>query len=123
MDIIWIKMVFFILTVFASFTLIYLAHRYVEYFEALLPGSALVDVNKKNFVHAGLLGKMVRVCLIALMLSVPNFCVRRNFLKMEEGDRFPIGFRRVLVGLWCLIVILILGVLFINSQIYMLFDD
>ncbi|WP_157765892.1 MULTISPECIES: hypothetical protein [Pseudomonas] len=123
MDIIWIKMVFFILTVFASFTLIYLAHRYVEYFEALLPGSALVDVNKKNFVHAGLLGKMVRVCLIALMLSVPNFCVRRNFLKMEEVDRFPIGFRRVLVGLWCLIVFLILGVLFINSQIYMLFDD
>lgn len=39
--------------------LFYIAHKYTEHFESLLPNCTYVTGNKKIFQHAGLLGKVM----------------------------------------------------------------
>lgn len=111
----WLGVFFALVLVFC--VLIYISYRYVEYFEGLLPGSALVRLNKRNFACAGLPGKVVRTSTIALILSVPKFAASKSLIDIREVNDVPVGVRFLLVGIWFIMVFLIAAAMFFAYSI------
>lgn len=93
---------------------IYIAHKYTEYFESLLPNCIFMKDNKRTFEHAGLIGKLLRTGLISLVLAAPRIFVHRGVIDPDEIKRFPARTKRLLVGL--LIIHLLLASALIISH-------
>lgn len=91
--------------------LVYLSHRYINVIEDVFVSSHYVRGVKKNFSHAGLPGKVLRMCIIACLLTIPGPYVRRGFVNSDEIRSFPRAMRRVLVGLWLAMTIEVLAML------------
>ncbi|MEX5351582.1 hypothetical protein WCE02_09530 [Pseudomonas juntendi] len=78
----------------------YVSSRCVDYLESLLPTSGFMLANKKNFLEMGLIGKVHRVGVIALVLAFPKFFARRGLINIKEVEAFPVRTRWLLVTLW-----------------------
>jgi hypothetical protein len=79
--------------------MIYLACRYLDVIESELSGCSYVRDNRLTFSSAGLLGRVMRTCLVANMLMMPGVFVRRGVADASEILRFPRAMRvRVLVS-------------------------
>jgi hypothetical protein len=95
----------------------YIAYRYTEHFESLLPNCAFVIGNKKSFEHAGLPGKLLRTGLISVVLAIPQAFMHRNLINLEEVERFPTRPRRLLVSLPGLHLALLLALTIFNYTV------
>ncbi|MFJ4395496.1 hypothetical protein [Pseudomonas sp. NPDC089396] len=82
------------------FLWIFVSVRYVSRIELLLSRSSMVSGNKKIFVSAGLLGKVMRTGSASVLLSMKTLCVRKGLLHHEDVNNFPVPLRHMLVGLW-----------------------
>lgn len=80
----------------------YIAHRYLERYEALLTNCVFIKENKHLFQHTGLPGKVLRIVLIACVLAAPRLFIRKSLIDVEEVKRFPARTRRLLVILLCI---------------------
>lgn len=80
----------------------YIAHRYTDFFESLLPNCKYVTDNKQLYEHAGLPGKLVRTGSISVVLAIPRLFIWRGLANAEEVKAFPSKHRRILL---CLLVL------------------
>ncbi|WDY58292.1 hypothetical protein [Pseudomonas sp. PSKL.D1] len=78
--------------------LIYVAYKYIDAVEELLANSKYIKDLKVTFSGAGMIGKVVRICIIGGVLLVPGPYARRGLVDLTEIERFPSGIRRVVVG-------------------------
>lgn len=62
--------------------LTYIAYRQIETLESQLTNCRLVQGNRSLFASAGMLGKTMRLCMIAGMLSTPQL-----LLAAQSGRR------------------------------------
>lgn len=69
--------------------MIYLACRYLDLVESNLSGCSYVRSNRLSFSSAGLLGKVLRICLAANMLMMPGVFVSKGVADASEILRFP----------------------------------
>lgn len=76
----------------------YIAHRYIEHYEALLPNCIFITENRTLFRHGGLPGKLLRTGLIAWVLAIPRIFVNKGLIDLNEVKRFPTRTRWVLVS-------------------------
>lgn len=76
----------------------YIAHRYIEHYEALLPNCIFIVENRILFRHGGLPGKLLRTGLIAWVLAIPRIFVNKGLIDINEVKRYPTRTRWVLVS-------------------------
>lgn len=76
----------------------YIAHRYIEDYEALLPNCIFIMENRILFRHGGLPGKLMRTGLIAWVLAMPGVFAKKGFIDLDEVKRFPPRTKRLLVS-------------------------
>jgi fucose 4-O-acetylase-like acetyltransferase len=95
----------FVLAVLSLLVLVYLSYRYLEFIETMLSNSSFVVGNKNLYSRAGLIGRVMRICTVSILLTVPKLFVYRGLVDSREVDRFPVAMRCVLVVLWNLMLI------------------
>ena len=82
----------------AMLVLIYVAHKHTDGIEALLINSKYIGNMKITFSGAGLIGKVLRTCVIGGVLMFPGPYARRGLVDLSEVERFPVGMKRSIVG-------------------------
>jgi uncharacterized membrane protein YkgB len=92
---------FFFLGIFALCVLVYVAFRYLDEIEELLSKSVFVSGNRRLYLHAGILGKVMRICTISTLLTTPYLFARRGLVDEAQLKSFPISMKRLLVVAWC----------------------
>lgn len=95
----------FVLAALSLLVLVYLSYRYLEFIETMLSNSSFVVGNKNLYSRAGLIGRVMRICTVSILLTVPKLFVYRGLVDSREVDRFPVAMRCVLVVLWNLMLI------------------
>lgn len=98
-----------------TFALTYIAHKKIEKIELLLNNCNFVKGNIAIYSHAGLPGKAIRLCMIAGMLSTPNFYIRRKLASASEIKNFPRRTRRVLLFFWYYLITSTLSLIILGS--------
>ena len=83
---------------FAAWMLV--ASRYLDRIESVFSNSRMVVGNKEVYVHAGMLGKLMRVGSISAMLAMKGLCVRKGMLDAEDVRKAPDDLKKLLVRLW-----------------------
>ncbi|MBO9550574.1 MAG: hypothetical protein J7573_14085 [Pseudomonas sp.] len=91
---------FFVATV-AFLVQMYVAIRHLDEIEELLSKSNFVLGNRKLYLHAGLLGKIMRICTMSALLTMPSLFARRGLVDVTQLRDFPNSMKRILVGAWC----------------------
>lgn len=92
---------FFFLAIVAFLVQMYVAIRHLDEVEGLLSKSDFVLGNRKIYLHAGLLGKIMRICTISTLLTTPYLFVRKGLVDEAQLQNFPAPMKRLLVVLWC----------------------
>jgi len=103
----------------AVLALIYVAHRHLDEIEALLANSRYIGDLKATFSGAGLIGKVLRTCVIGGVLLAPGPYARRGLIDLSEVKRFPVGMKRVIVGLLLMLVVCFLLMLAFRAWTYL----
>lgn len=98
-----------------TFALTYIAHKKIEKIESLLNNCNFVKGNIEIYSHAGLVGKTIRLCMIADMLSTPNFYIRRELASPSEIKNFPRKTRRILLFFWYYLITSTLSLIIFGS--------
>jgi len=80
--------------------LTYIAYRNIETLESQLANCKFVQGNRSLYATAGMFGKTIRLCMIAGMLSTPNFYLRRNLADPDDIHNIPQRTKRVLLFFW-----------------------
>ncbi|NWL08530.1 hypothetical protein DM807_21925 [Pseudomonas hunanensis] len=76
--------------IFLNFAImVYVAHRKIDYIESLLLNCASISGEKKLWLHAGLLGKVLRLSNISFMLLTPKIFARKNLIDIKEINNLP----------------------------------
>jgi len=98
----WMLISFFMLTslMISLVALIYIACRHIETIESQLINCKFVQGNRSMYSTAGILGKMMRLCGIAGMLSTPNFYIRRNLADPIDIQSIPQKTKHLLLFFW-----------------------
>lgn len=78
----------------------FVACRHLDNIESLFSNSPMVIGNRKVYLQAGMLGRMMRTGSISAMLTMQDFSVRRGMLDKEDLSKIPAGLRKSLVCLW-----------------------
>ncbi|QHG67633.1 hypothetical protein C2H86_25785 [Pseudomonas putida] len=92
---------FFFLAMVAFLVQIYVAIRHLDKIEGLLSKSDFVLGNRKLYLHAGLLGKVMRICTISTLLTTPYLFVRKGLADKAQLQNFPAPMKRLLIAAWC----------------------
>lgn len=92
---------FFVLGLLAFCVLTFVSFRYLDEIESSLSGSLFVAGNRKLYLHAGVLGRIMRICTIATLLTTPRLFARRGLVNELQLQIFPRSLRRILVVAWC----------------------
>ncbi|MEE4745388.1 hypothetical protein V2K65_00440 [Pseudomonas alliivorans] len=74
-----------------------IAHKYVGAIEGYLPNCSAVSTIKEAWSGGGLLGKVIRGGMIAIVIMMPNISARRGVIDKDEVSRLPAFYKRVLV--------------------------
>ncbi|WP_206221318.1 hypothetical protein, partial [Pseudomonas viridiflava] len=74
-----------------------IAHKYVDVIEGYLPNCSAVFTIKEAWSGGGLLGKVIRGGMIAIVVMMPNVSARRGVIDKDEMSRLPAFYKRVLV--------------------------
>jgi len=69
--------------------LTYIACRHIETTESQLTNCKFAQGNRSLYSTAGILGKYMRPCMIAGMLSTQNFYIRRNLADPIDIQSIP----------------------------------
>lgn len=93
--------------IFSMLAIVYVAHYYVESFEAMMPNSRIVRDYRRVFSSPGLVGKLMRTGSISMILMMPKMYARRGLVDLDEVRGFPRRLKRVLVGLHLLLFVLL----------------
>ena len=80
--------------------LIYIAYRQIETLESKLTNCKFIQGNRSLYASAGMLGKTMRLCMIAGMLSTPNFYLRRNLADANDIRNIPQKTKRLILFFW-----------------------
>lgn len=75
----------------------WLGHRYIDVIEGSMPGSKIIQDNKKIFSGAGLAGVVYRVMMAANVLTFPRIYLRRGLADLTEINDFPGWLRKRLL--------------------------
>lgn len=94
----------FVLATLSLLVLVYLSYRYLELIETMLSNSSFVTGNKNLYSRAGLIGRVMRICTVSILLTMPKVFVYRGLVDSREVDRFPMAMRCLLVVLWNLML-------------------
>jgi len=80
---------FFFLGMAALLVLVFVAVRYLDEIEELLSKSVYVSGNKKLYAPAGVIGKIMRICTISTVLTMPGVFARRRLVDVDQLRDFP----------------------------------
>jgi hypothetical protein len=114
-----IILLFFGFDIITLLVLVYVACAYIDRVESLFEESKYVRGVKEAFSHAGMPGKVLRICSIACLLTLPGPHVRRGLANGEEIKKFPRSMRRVLIGLWLALTFEVLAMLAFRVWLYL----
>lgn len=96
---------FFLISIVSFVVLGYMSLRYLDRIESLLSKSRFVMGNKTVYSRAGLLGRVMRICTIAVLLMMPRVFAWRGLADLQQVKDFPYRMRCVLVTAWGVAVI------------------
>jgi len=99
----------------STFALTYIAHKKIETIESLLKDCKFVQGNIAIYSNAGLLGKTIRLCMIAGMLSTSQFYIRRKLANPNEIKNFPRNTKRLLLFFWHYLTLSFLSLLILGG--------
>ncbi|MFO3662351.1 hypothetical protein [Pseudomonas amygdali] len=80
-----------------SIVIAVIAHKYVETIEAHLPNCSYIRTVREAYSGGGLLGKVMRGGVIALILMMPKLSARRGFVDEREIKNLPSHYKKLLV--------------------------
>ncbi|WP_122321152.1 hypothetical protein [Pseudomonas amygdali] len=80
-----------------SIVIAVIAHKYVETIEAYLPNCSYIRTVREAYSGGGLLGKVMRGGVIALILMMPKLSARRGFVDEREIKNLPSHYKKLLV--------------------------
>lgn len=92
--------------------IILIAHKYVEAIEDCLPNCSYIKDNKRVWSNAGLLGKVMRGGIIAMVLFMPGMHARKGLIDVQEVNSLPKHYKYLLTVPFltaCILIILLLG--------------
>ncbi|MFT0520892.1 hypothetical protein [Pseudomonas faucium] len=92
---------FLLVGMLALLVLLLMANHYLDRIEEMLSKSSFVAGNKALYSRAGIIGRLMRVCTISILLSIPQLFVRRGLVDVAQLKEFPVLIRRILVGAFC----------------------
>jgi hypothetical protein len=74
-----------------------IAHRYVEIIESQLSGCSFVKTIRDAFSGAGLLSKIMRGGVIAMVLMTPKLSARKGIVNVQEIHNLPRRYKNLLI--------------------------
>ncbi|AHG43161.1 hypothetical protein N018_24170 [Pseudomonas syringae CC1557] len=80
-----------------SIVIAVIAHKHVETIEAYLPNCSYITTVKEAYSGGGLLGKIMRGGVIAMILMMPQLSARRGFVDAREIKNLPNHYKKLLV--------------------------
>ncbi|AHG38866.1 hypothetical protein N018_00835 [Pseudomonas syringae CC1557] len=78
------------------FAVMLIAHKYIETIESNLPNCSYIKDNKRTWGNAGLLGKVMRGSIIAMILIMPSMHAKRGLIDAQEVSNLPKRYRYIL---------------------------
>jgi len=67
----------------------YIAHRKIDYIEGFFLNCDAITGEKKLWLHAGLLGKVLRLSNISFSLLTPKIFASKNLIDIKEINSLP----------------------------------
>ena len=95
--------------ILTCFAVAFIAHKYVDSIEARLPNCSFIKTTRDAFSAGGLIGKVMRGGVIALVLMMPGLSARRGVVDAKEVENLPRHYKNLLI-----IPVIILFVLFFS---------
>ncbi|WP_449106152.1 hypothetical protein [Pseudomonas mohnii] len=74
-----------------------IAHNYVEIIEDRLPNCSSVVTIREAWSGGGLLGKVIRGGVIAIVMMMPTLCAKKGIVDIDEMRRLPARYKRLLI--------------------------
>lgn len=90
------------------FSVVFIAHKYIDTIESHLTSSPYISDTKKVWGRAGLIGKVMRGGIIATVVMMPKIHAKRGLIDAGEVERLPGYYKRLLVAPMALGSVLIL---------------
>ncbi|QHG63268.1 hypothetical protein [Pseudomonas putida] len=78
---------------------IFIAHRKIDYIEGFLLNCDAVIGERKLWLHAGLMGKVIRLNNISFILLCPKIYTYRKLINIEEINKLPSKIKFPLIGI------------------------
>ncbi|MGF6394021.1 hypothetical protein QFZ86_002948 [Pseudomonas plecoglossicida] len=78
---------------------IYIAHSKIDHIESFLLNCNMITGEKKLWVHAGLLGKVIRLTNISFILLTPKIYTKRKLIDIEEINKLPSKIKTPLIAI------------------------
>lgn len=97
--------------------MLYIAHRKIDYIESFLLNCSAIHGEKKIWLHAGLLGKFLRLSNVSFILLIPKIYARKNLVDIKEINSLPSKIKSPLIILGA--ANLILTIAFFGLGIFM----
>ncbi|WDY58736.1 hypothetical protein [Pseudomonas sp. PSKL.D1] len=85
----------------------FIAHRKIDYIESFLPNCDMVTGKRKIWLHAGLIGKVIRLTNISFILLSPRLYTRKNLINLYEINNLPSKIKALLITIGVVILTLI----------------
>ncbi|CAI8826694.1 H(+)-exporting diphosphatase [Pseudomonas sp. IT-P258] len=95
--------------ILTCFAVAFIAHKYVDAIEELLPNCSFIKTTRNAFSAGGLVGKVMRGGAIAMVLMMPALSARRGVIDASEVKDLPRHYKNLLI-----IPVIILFVLFFS---------
>lgn len=97
--------VFLLTGVVALLLFVFVGVRYLDQIEGVLSRSKFVSGNKSLYSSAGLIGKIMRICTVSVLLSMPRIFARKGLVEIEQITKLPGFLRGFLVLNWWILFV------------------
>ena len=83
--------------ILTCFAVAFIAHKYVDSIEERLPNCSFIKTTRDAFSAGGLVGKVMRGGVIAMVLMMPELSARRGVIDAKEVKNLPRHYKYLLI--------------------------
>ncbi|MCP1418606.1 hypothetical protein J3D47_002849 [Pseudomonas laurylsulfativorans] len=104
--------------ILTCFAVAFIAHKYVDSIEERLPNCSFIKTTRDAFSAGGLVGKVMRGGVIAMVLMMPELSARRGVIDAKEVKNLPRHYKYLLITPAIILFVLFFSLIALRVSTY-----
>ena len=104
--------------ILTCFAVAFIAHKYVDSIEERLPNCSFIKTTRDAFSAGGLVGKVMRGGVIAMVLMMPALSARRGVIDAKEVKNLPRHYKYLLITPAIILFVLFFSLIALRVSTY-----